>query len=44
MEAGGGHCSSKYLTSNLQRESLWGTPKLNHAGSQKSSFAEDHGI
>lgn len=29
----GGNFSSKYLTSNMQRENLWDIPKLNHAGS-----------
>ena len=38
-----GNFSSEYLTSNMQRENLWDIPKLNHAGSQKSSFVEAMG-
>lgn len=36
----GGNFSSKYLTSNMQRENLWDIPKLNHAGSWKFNFVE----
>lgn len=38
--APGGRSSQEYLTSNLQRETLQDTSKLNQAASQKSNFAE----
>lgn len=38
-----GNFSSEYLTSNMQRKNLRDIPKLNHAGSRKSSFVEAMG-